>query len=132
MNVIGGHVSKQGDQHTVVILNGSIQASAGRFNGPAESAPEVEFPGQVEPVIPLAKEPAGDVRAVGDFSANRVARVVTCRVLRLREEIARGDGELGSRLQHPGTGLPQGQILLVGGTDERVEKRILEDRVPCA
>src|SRR4029077_3737490 len=95
-------------------------------------APEVEFPGQVKSVIPLVEELAGDVRVVGDSCANGVARIVACHVLRLREEGARGNGELGSRLEHPGTRLPQGQVLLVGGADQGVENRVLEDRVPRA
>src|SRR5271166_5596654 len=92
LRVISCHVAQQGDQHVIVILDRGVQAVVGRFNGTAEPAPEVELPGEGEPVSPLRVERRADVRAVGNCRAARVAPVVACRLLRLREEVADGDG----------------------------------------
>ena len=75
----------------------------GRFNGTAEPAPEVELPGEGEPVSPLGVERRADVRAVGNCRADRVAPVVACRLLRLREEVADGDGLLARAPAAPGS-----------------------------
>ena len=60
------------------------------------------------------------------------APVVACRLLRLREEVADGDGLLGARLQHPAAGLAQRQVLEVCVADKRIEHRVVEDRPPPA
>jgi len=57
LRVIRGHVAQQGNQGGVVVLDRGVQAVGVIFDRPPEPAPEVEFPGQVEPVIPQAEEP---------------------------------------------------------------------------
>ena len=57
IHVIRGHVAQQSHQDVVVVLDRRIQAGVGSFDGAAEPAPEIEFPGQVEVEVPLAEKP---------------------------------------------------------------------------
>lgn len=132
LRVVSPHVAQQGDQHVIVILDRGVQAIVGRFNGTAEPAPEVELPDEGEPVSPLRVERRADVRAVGNCRADRVALVIACCLLRLREEVADGDGLPGARLQHPAAGLAQRQVLEVCVADKRTQHRVVEDRPPPA
>ena len=52
--------------------------------------------------------------------------------MRLREQIADGDAELGAGFENAGAGDSQGKILGVGVFDERVERRVVEDGPPLA
>ena len=80
------------------------------FDGPPEAAPEVEFPAEAEADSPTgcktgSREPtprSGD-RAVRRGDAQRIARVIALDVLRLREEFAHADRQLGPRLQNRGS-----------------------------
>ena len=61
-----------------------------------------------------------------------VAGVIARHVLDLRKDLPGGDAQLGPGLQHPAAGLAQGQVLLVGAADQRVEPRVVEYRPPLA
>ena len=50
LHVVRGDVRQQGHQGCVIVLHRSIQAGIGRLDVPADAAPQVEFPAQVEAV----------------------------------------------------------------------------------
>src|SRR5262249_26980217 len=60
LDIVRGHIAQQRDQHVVVVIDGGVQVGAGRFNGAAEAAPEVELPGEIEPEVPLTEEALAD------------------------------------------------------------------------
>jgi len=133
LSVVGRHVAEQRDQNVVVVLDRGVEGGDVRFDRPAESAPEVEFPGQVEPVVPLAGEPvAGQKLGICGLPACLAARERTRRRLRLGEQVAAGDRQLRPRFQHAEPGLAERQVLLVRGPDQAVERRVVEDRPPPA
>ena len=63
LHVIRGHVRQQGHQGCVVVLHRSIQAGIVRLDVPADAAPEVELPAQVEAVEPVRERERSDHQA---------------------------------------------------------------------
>ena len=63
-DVVRGHVAQQGDQHGVVVFHRAVQLGLGGQHLTAIKAPEVQFPGQIEPEIPIV-EGAGECRGGG-------------------------------------------------------------------
>ena len=55
-HVVRRHIAQERDQHVVVIINRGVQAGRIGLDGPPQAAPEVQFPTQVEPVVPLRVE----------------------------------------------------------------------------
>jgi hypothetical protein len=74
----------------------------------------------------------GDELAVGDFLAQCALREAAGRALLLREELADLDSEVGAGAKHAEARLAQRDVLLVGGADERVKDRVVEDGPPLA
>ena len=135
LHVVGGHVAQQRDQHVVVVLDRGVQAGVGRLDGPAERAPEVEFPRETEALVPLTVVAldAESVGAVGNFSTEGFALVAGLRGLRLRQQIADGLAAQRPRLQHAPAGLSATSgVLLIAQANELVEHGIVEDRPPFA
>ena len=56
LDVVGGHVAQQRDEHLVVIGHRGVEVVVGRRDGAAEPAPKIELPGQVEAEVPLVEE----------------------------------------------------------------------------
>ena len=63
LHVIRSHVGQQGHQRVIEVFDRSIQAGIGRLDRPAEAAPEIELPAQVEAGGPVGIEVAdGQIR----------------------------------------------------------------------
>ena len=89
LDVVGSDVREQHHEHVVVVSDRRLQRRVGHLNAATESAPEIQFPSQIESDLRLA-EPlfaSGD----GGFIACLVPRVTTGQFLGLREEVADGD-----------------------------------------
>ena len=54
LHVVRGHVAQQGDQDVVVVRHRGVEVGRVRFDRPAEPAPEIEFPVEIEAEVPLA------------------------------------------------------------------------------
>ena len=67
VGIVGGDVAQQRHQRGVVVFDRGVEVILIGFDGPAESAPKVELPVQVEAVAPLAEEPLGKELGVGWF-----------------------------------------------------------------
>ena len=93
-HVVRRHVAQEGDQDVVVAEHGGVQGRGIGFHRPPEPAPEVEFPTEVETVVPLGIPPPRDERAVGSLAAVHVAGKVPRHRLRLREEVPHVDEHL--------------------------------------
>src|SRR5262249_51214171 len=96
----------------------------------AEAAPEIELPGKAKAVIPLAKPALGRGNSVSDIDADAFPHEVAVHDLRLREKLADRNAQLGPSLEYPEAGLPQRQVLLIGGQDQVVEGLVVEDSPP--
>ena len=55
LHVVRGHVRQQGHQGRVVVFHRSIEAGIVRLDVPADAAPQVELPAQVEAVEPVGE-----------------------------------------------------------------------------
>ena len=55
LHVVRGHVRQQGHQGCVIVLHRCIQAGIVRLDVPADAAPQVELPAQVEAVEPVGE-----------------------------------------------------------------------------
>ena len=129
LRVALGHVGDQEHQYVVVVLHGSVQIGVGRFDGSPESAPEIQFPGQIGSESPLAvgiaEYPAG-AAVLADSDAGVVAEGL----LPLGEQVPGGNRPQGTGFLDPQSGNSQGQVLLVGRSDERIENRVVENSPP--
>ena len=56
VHVVRRHVADQRHQRVVVVLHREVELVLGGDHRAAEAAPEVQFPGQAEPVVPLIAE----------------------------------------------------------------------------
>ena len=126
-----GDVAQQRDQHLVVVLDRDVQIFVGRFDGPAELAPEVDLPGQVEPLGPLIVKGLLHKATIGVVLAERIAEITPRRVLRLRKEVATRYGQLRSGLQHAEACFTQRQILTIGRVDQPIDYRIVKYGPPA-
>ena len=141
------HLAQEGDQHVVIVLDRGVQAGGVRFDRPPEPAPEIEFPAQVEPQVPLTVPPleswesnarqatgweAKLQNVVGRVLAEPVPLEVPGRRLRLRQQVPSVDGELRPGLKHAHPRHAQRQVLPVGAADQGVEHRVVEDGPPFA
>ena len=62
--------------------------------------------------------------------AGLVVADVRADLLRLRVELADGDAKCRPRLEHPGAGRHQGQVLLVGDIDQAIQRGVVEHCPP--
>ncbi len=127
IDVVLGDLGEQQHQGVVVVFDRHVQVGVGRFDGPAEPAPKVEFPGKARAGGPVVVEPVR--RVVDVVVAQRGPRVVAERLLRLGEQLAHGNAQLGASFKNAQASRPQGEVLLVGLLNERVEHRVVK-RLP--
>ena len=104
LDVVLRHVGQQGDQHGVVVFHRGVQLGLGGQHLAAVQSPEVQFPGQVEAEIAIVAElgKAGD-RLTG---SGGIAAIAAGGVLRLREDLALGDGQLTPGPEGSGCRIP--------------------------
>ena len=67
-------VGQQRYGYVVVVKDRRIERGFGRFNCPAEAAPEIELPGQIEAECPLVEEIVADA----EFAGRSRWRVCNC------------------------------------------------------
>ncbi len=128
-----GHIAQERHEHIVVVGQRGPQLRVGRVDCAAETAPQVQFPGQAESQIPAVGESQGIASGIGGRVSHRGAPQKTARGgLLLREDIPLGDGQLGARLEDAVAGLFEREVLSCGGGNQTVEGRIVEERPPQA
>jgi len=120
-HVIGRHVGEQRDEDVVVIVHRGVEAGGGGFDLTAESPPEIQLPGEAETVRPLTGITLLPRKTARGFAAAGGSIEGAEGELRLGEDFAARDAELGARLQDAEAGFAQRQVLLVGGDDQLIE-----------
>ena len=114
LDVVRRHLGDQQDEHVVVVFDGGIQLGIGGLDGAAESAPEIDFPGQIEAHVRIIEE-ARDLRLgrIGHGAADGVVRIFEESLLQLREQISGSDVAQGASRQDARSGRSQIEILAV-------------------
>src|SRR5262249_35120664 len=110
-----------------------------RFDRSAEAAPEIQFPVEVESVVPLIEESRTKTATASGagprerrFLASRKPRVATRKILNLWEELTARDAQLSSRLQNAVASFAEREVLVIGRTNQRIKRRVFEDLPPLA
>jgi hypothetical protein len=139
LHVIRRRVGQQRHQGIVIVFDRSVQTGTGRFDGPAEAAPEIQLPAQTQAGRPIGipvgewtvrENAVEEGRVVSLIAAQSDTAVLPGGFLALREDIAHGDLLLRPRLKDAHADGAQGQVLLVGATDEGIERRVVEHGPP--
>ncbi len=113
-DVVVGHVRGQGDEGVVVVREGREQAGVGRLDPAPDPSPEVELPARLRPDrrLPVLDAAAALKESGGGGS---IARAVVLdgpdRLLRLREDLADRDAQLGAGLKDPYPGLLEREVV---------------------
>ena len=138
LHVVRGHVRQQGHQGCVIVLHRSIQAGIGRLDVPADAAPQVELPAQVEAVEPVGERSRPLTRweqvekrpDEGHVGVEVDPAVRPGRLLGLGEDVAHGDRLAGPGLEDPCARDAEIRVLLVSRNNQGVERGIPEDLPP--
>ena len=88
LHVVRGHVRQQGHQGCVIVLHRSIQAGIVRLDVPADAAPQVELPAQVEAVEPVGERERAVSRLGATLSSGPIRGMLELRLTRLYDAVA--------------------------------------------
>ena len=133
LDVAGRHLGLQQDQDVIVSGDLSVEVGVGGLDRAAETAPEIELPGGIQPNRPIVKVVSwqgDDVQGIGVL-AERTAGVTRRGLLLLGKEAALGDSALGAGLQNAEAGHFQGEVLLRRLGHQLIEGRVAENRPPA-
>jgi hypothetical protein len=126
--VIARDVANERHEHAAARLFAGQCQRDGRFVLPADAAKDIELPRQLEPVHPRLMRRvvlAGLIVGIG-----RLADAVARGGSHLGVQIGLRDASAGSRLLDAGDGGPQIEVVLNRLTNERLQRRIVEDLEP--
>ena len=101
----GSDFGDEEHQRVVVVFDGGVQVGFGRLDRAAETTPEIEFPGDVEPNGVVVEKPIR--QRIGDSTARSDVGDVEEHILRLRKQTANGDVSLRASRENPRAGASQ-------------------------